>query len=88
MTPADLDAVLEIVLDRGNPVIPTFWIHFCQGTLKQTVKAIMAQQAVTNKADLARLLDYGFVVEFGQGLYKLRAPLFEQWIERHGASFE
>jgi hypothetical protein len=88
MTPADLETVLEIVLDRSNAVMINFWVHFCHKRMQQTVKEIMAQQAISNKADLTRLLDYGFVVEHGQGFYKLCAPLVEQWIERHGDSFD
>jgi len=86
MSNEDLQAVLELVLDRDNAVMTNFWKHFCNESLKQTVSEIMQGQKPHNMADLLRLLDYGFIVE-DKEQYKLRVPLFEQWIEKHGESF-
>ncbi|MCP4109149.1 MAG: ATP-binding protein [Desulfobacteraceae bacterium] len=87
MTPTDFQTVLEIVLDRNNAVMTNFWVHFCHASLKQTVTKIMNRQQPDNNADILRLLDYGFVVEDEMCYYKLRVPLFEQWIKKHGESF-
>ena len=87
MTAKDLEAVLdEKVLDRDNAVMVTFWHHFCDDSLKETVRQIMAGKTPSCKKDLLRLLDYGFVIKENNNL-RLRVPLFEQWIKRHGESF-
>jgi hypothetical protein len=87
MSDADLVKALESVLDRSNEVMTRFWIDFCNGTLKETVREIMRGIKPQHKADLLRLLDYGFITEDAEKSYKLRVPLFVQWIERHGESF-
>jgi len=91
MNNEDLQAVLELVLDRQNMVMINFWHHFCNGTLKETVREIMHGTTPQQKADLLRLSDYGFIIMEGienkEKSYKLRVPLFEQWIEKHGESF-
>ncbi|OQX24489.1 MAG: hypothetical protein BWK80_20515, partial [Desulfobacteraceae bacterium IS3] len=87
MSNEDLQAVLELVLDRDNAVMTNFWKHFCNESLKQTVSEIMQGQKPHNMADLLRLLDYGFIIEDKEKSYKLRVPLFEKWIEKHGESF-
>jgi hypothetical protein len=33
------------------------------------------------------LLDYGFILKINDGKYKMRVPLFEQWIKKFGDSF-
>lgn len=87
MTADDLDAVIDIVLDRGNMVMINFWNHFCDNSIRQTVRQIMEGKPAENRADLLRLLDYGFISENNQ-TYNLRVPLFEMWIERHGESYQ
>jgi len=87
MNNEDLQAVLELVLDRQNMVMSNFWRQFCNGTLKETVREIMQGIKPGHKADFLRLLDYGFITEDKEKSYKLRVPLFEQWIEKHGESF-
>jgi len=97
MTPDDLDAALDIVLDRGNMVMINFWNHFCvkretktgkiiDDSMRQTVRQVMEGVPAENRANLLRLLDYGFISENDQ-TYNLRVPLFEMWIERHGESY-
>jgi hypothetical protein len=87
MTADDLEAVLdEKVLDRDNAVMVTFWHHFCDDSLKETVRQIMAGKTPSCKKDLLRLVDYGFVIKENNSL-RLRVPLFEQWIKQHGESF-
>ena len=87
MTAEDLEAVLdEKVLDRDNAVMVTFWHHFCDDSLKETVRQIMAGKTPSCKKDLLRLVDYGFVIKENNS-FRLRVPLFEQWIKRHGESF-
>jgi hypothetical protein len=44
MNNEDLQAVLELVLDRQNMVMIDFRYHFCNGTLKETVREIMQGQ--------------------------------------------
>ena len=85
--PADLAAAVLKVTDRSNAVMARFWIDFCQGTLKETVREIMATGASPHQADLLRLLDYGFIARAGSDHYRLRVPLFHQWIDLHGGSF-
>ena len=87
MTADDLEAVLEEkVLGRDNDVMVTFWCHFCDDSLKATVRQIMAGKTPSCQKDLLRLVDYGFVVKTNSNL-RLRVPLFEQWIKQHGESF-
>jgi hypothetical protein len=89
MTAADLEKVLaERILDSGNEVMLRFWKDFCdKDTLKQTVREIMQGQAPGHRGNVLRLLDYGFITEDKAGLYKMRVPLFVQWIEKHGERF-
>ena len=88
MTQSDLETVCrEKILDRGNAVMTTFWKDFCTGTLKNTVMEILHTQTSANRSDVLRLLDYGFIQEPEPGKYRLRVPLFAQWIARFGESF-
>ncbi|MCB9285072.1 MAG: ATP-binding protein [Lewinellaceae bacterium] len=80
---ADLDAVLKAhILIEDNGVFSVFWNQFCAAmTMKETVRAILRGQMPTDKVSLQKLLRHEFVVE-GNGGYRLRAPLFEQWVRR------
>lgn len=89
VTAEALEKALHAVLDRSNEVMTRFWKDFCTGTLKETVSRIIKQGTSPHKADVIRLLDYGFIIENEQKeFYKLRVPLFEQWINNYGESFE
>jgi uncharacterized protein len=83
----DLDMVLDMVFDRSNHVITTFWKHFCNENMKKTVFEIINTNKSNQKFDLIRLLDYGFISEINKEEYKLRIPLFEIWIKKYGESF-
>lgn len=81
---ADLNSVLtqEILLE-DNPVLANFWSQFCeQESVKETVRAIIQEQAIEDKQALRLLYRHEFIVKDERGQFKMRVPLFEQWVRK------
>jgi hypothetical protein len=83
MTQADLDAVVQKVVDDSSTApMAVFWQQFCaDAACKATVREIVQQQPISDKKQLRRLREHGFVVKNPAGLWQLRVPLFEQWLK-------
>ncbi len=83
MSKTDLDsAVNELVNDRDNSTLSVFWGQFCvQTECKETVRQILNQQDITHKKQCFRLEEHQFIVKIN-GQWKIRVPLFEQWLRR------
>lgn len=84
MTQADLDAVVQIVVeDSSIQPMRRFWDNFCKdAACKATVREIVQQQPISDKKQLHRLREHGFIVQNPAGQWQLRVPLFEQWLLR------
>ncbi len=84
---ADVEYILgnKIVLSGEQP-FSVFWDEFCEKEAMRTVvKAIAFHEAVDPKqAEVRKLLDYGYIVANGSGGYKMRVPLFGDWIKQFG----
>jgi hypothetical protein len=84
MRMADLDEALGKVLNQGNLAIEVFWSEFCAAPeTKQTVWQILEGQPPTHKPSLNRLKEHGYIVPDGER-WRLRVPLFEQWLREFG----
>jgi hypothetical protein len=84
MTQADLDAVVQkVVDDSATAPMAVFWQQFCaHAACKATVREIVQQQAPSDKKQLNRLREHRFIVQNPAGRWRLRVPLFEQWLKR------
>jgi hypothetical protein len=78
MNQADLDAVIEKAInDSQLAPVERFWRD---AACKATVREIINQQAPSDKKQLHRLREHGFIVPIDNGLWRLRVPLFERWL--------
>jgi hypothetical protein len=84
MTQADLDAVVQKMVDDSSTApMAVFWQQFCaDAACKATVREIVQQQPISDKKQLNRLREHGFIVQNAAGQWQLRVPLFEQWLKR------
>jgi hypothetical protein len=82
MTQADLDQVLaELINNSSIAPMAVFWQQFCaDAACKTTVREIINAQPPTDKKQLHRLREHGFIVQEANGLWRLRVPLFERWL--------
>jgi hypothetical protein len=75
--------VQKVVDDSATAPMAVFWQQFCaHAACKATVRQIVQQQAPSDKKQLNRLREHGFVVQNPAGQWRLRVPLFEQWLKR------
>ncbi|TAK47730.1 MAG: ATP-binding protein [Saprospiraceae bacterium] len=85
----DLALVLrkKVMLEDTHP-LNRFWNEFCaEPAMKEAVRAIVRRQPVSDQECLKRLLRHRFVVQ-GEGGYRLRAPIFEEWVEKFDLAFQ
>ena len=63
-----------------------FWDEFCEKEpMRNAVLAIAAHAPVeANSPEVRRLLDYGYIVSDGAEGFRMRVPLFEEWVKRFG----
>jgi len=82
MTQADLDQVIAELIDNSSIApMAVFWQQFCaDAACKATVREIINAQPTTDKKQLHRLREHGFIVQDINGLWRLRVPLFERWL--------
>lgn len=87
LTHTDLATALgTMVYIRDNGVTDIFWSQNCELPIdKAIVRAIVEGQPLPPKSRqrLRRLIEYGFIVEEGEG-YRMRVPIFEEWVRRFG----
>ena len=78
---ADLeDIIRKKIIVKENGVINVFWNQFCRKIkYKEIVLAIVFQKVMEITNELSTLIEHGFVIKENE-LYKMRVPLFEQWI--------
>jgi hypothetical protein len=81
----DLDEILEKHIYRPkNGVTEVFWGQFCdEETLKTMVRQVIAGETPTDKKSLFKLTEHGFVIQ-EKDHYKMRVPIFEEWIKQFG----
>ena len=61
--------------------IQIFWTQFCAPAERATVKQILAGKPPTDPVSRYRLELHGYIVKDGDG-WKMRVPLFEQWLKK------
>lgn len=85
MFASDLDQVLTSHIYRQqNGVVEVFWGQFCgEESMKTTVRQIIDGKQPTDKKSLFKLLEHGFVLP-EKDYYKMRAPIFTEWVKRFG----
>lgn len=87
LTHADVDAALRtMIYIHDNGVTDIFWSQNCELPIdKAIVRTIVEGQSLPpqSRQRLRRLIEYGFIVEAGEG-YRMRVPIFEEWVRRFG----
>jgi hypothetical protein len=91
MTMADLDEALARGIDRETAPMNRFWSEFCVApACRNCIEAILAgRNPAADPALIAacmRLADHGYIIE-GGGRWRLRVPLFEDWLRRNRLAF-
>ena len=84
--PAELEEALGVI-DRETFAIRVFWDEFCDPQrypgCRATVWQILRGEPPGDRASLERLTGHGYIIPDGAG-WRLRVPLFEQWIRDYG----
>jgi hypothetical protein len=85
LTVADLQNVLNtVILVAHNNVIGRFWRGFCADWgVQETVLRIVQGETVAPKA-VKELLLHQYIVPIAGGKYRMRVPLFEEWVLKFG----
>ncbi|WP_295388650.1 hypothetical protein [uncultured Thiodictyon sp.] len=88
MTMADLDEALVRGVDRESPAMERFWNEFCVVPgCRACVEDVLAGRPPANRAALTRLAEHGYIIE-ADGRWRLRVPLFEDWLRRYREGFD
>ena len=85
----DLEKILteRIILERNHP-LNRFWNEFCDTeALKNTVREIVDKKNISDPQNAKKLLRHQFIVRDGNR-YKMRAPIFDEWIKKWILAFE
>jgi hypothetical protein len=87
MTAADLDEALQRAIDQETPAMERFWNEFCRSpACRNCIENILADQAPGDRVALKRLANNGYIIPDGEN-WRLRVPLFEQWLRDHRDAF-
>jgi hypothetical protein len=87
MTLADLDEALARGIDRETAAMERFWNEFCLAPgCRDCVEDILAGRPPANRPALMRLAEHGYIVE-ANGRWRMRVPLFEDWLRRYREGF-
>ncbi|MEQ1745586.1 MAG: hypothetical protein ABMA02_09180 [Saprospiraceae bacterium] len=83
----DLEKILrEKTVLRDEQPFSAFWEEFCeQPAMREAVLAIAKRQPVdSEQMEVRRLLEYRYIVPDEEGRFRIRVPLFEEWVLRFG----
>lgn len=85
LTMTDLQNVLaHHIYVADNPVCVTFWKQFCHDpAMRETVKQVIKHKQPGDAKQLFRLKQHGFVIE-EKDSYRMRVPIFTEWVTRFG----
>lgn len=84
---SDLGKILrEKTVLKGEQPFTVFWDEFCaEATMRQTVQKIAKRLPVDHELpEVRRLLEYRYIVPDEEGRYRMRVPLFEEWVLKFG----
>lgn len=75
----------KIVLPGEQP-FSVFWDEFCEKIpMREAIKAIAWHKPVdTQTVEVRKLQEYGYIVKDGNGSFRMRVPLFEEWVREFG----
>lgn len=83
------ECIRREILVRGNQVMEVFWTGFCADPrYKKAVHEIINTGQCADRPVVLRLEDYGFIVKQAGGGYKMRVPLFEEWVKEFADFYE
>jgi len=83
MTMADLERALQEAIGRETPATVVFWKQFCATTaIRRTVEQILDGQPPTDNEQRLRLEEHGFIFQDVAGQWRLRVPLFADWLRK------
>lgn len=83
----DLEKILrEKTVLRDEQPFSVFWVEFCeQPAMREAVLAIAKHLPVPpEQPEVRRLLEYGYIVPDAEIGFRMRVPLFEEWVLRYG----
>jgi len=84
---SDLEIVIrDQIVMKGEMPFAVFWDEFCiKPDMRKAVLAISKGQPVDVESPEVRSLnDYGYLLPDGEGGYKMRVPLFGEWVIKFG----
>ncbi len=92
MTAADLDQALERGIDKETAAMERFWNEFCTSTAcRGCIEDVLAggerAREPGTPAARIRLSGHGYIAE-RNGTWKMRVPLFEDWLRRYRQAFD
>lgn len=87
MTAADLDEAVAAILVRDTAPMERFWNEACRDVAcRACVEQVLAGEAPSDAVILLRLEEGGYLV-CDDGRWRLRVPLFEDWLRKYRAAF-
>jgi hypothetical protein len=88
MTLEDLEQVIsDKIVQPDTYALKTFWTEFCDNyQCHNTVEQILNQQTITDKKNLSKLKNYGYIIADGDN-WKIRMPLLEMWLGEYREGF-
>lgn len=82
-----LDEAIEKSIDKETPAMERFWNDFCRAPECRTcVESILDGNEPRDRAALMRLEEHGYVIR-QDGTWRMRVPLFENWLRRYREAF-
>ena len=83
----DLEFIIrERTVMKGEMPFTVFWDEFCSSAaMREAVLAIANKKSVDKMSpEVRKLADYGYLVLTAQEEFRLRVPLFEDWVIKYG----
>jgi hypothetical protein len=73
-------------LQKGEQPFTVFWEEFCEKPdMRKTVLTIAKHLPVNSEQpEVRHLLEYGYIVPDSDTGFRMRVPLFEEWVLRFG----
>ncbi len=83
---SDLDYVLkEKLLQKAEQPFSVFWDEFCENNaMKKVVRAIACGKPFDKNSHFRMLEDHRYIVQQEDRSFKMRVPLFEEWVKMYG----
>jgi hypothetical protein len=87
MQMGDLAEAIERAIDKETPAMERFWNEFCRSPeCRAAVECVLAGREPEDRLALLRLDEHGYVIQ-RDGCWRMRVPLFEDWLLTYRQAF-